>query len=252
MSEPFAGRVALVTAAAVGIGAATARRLATGGAALALVDRDAAALDSLAAELAGRGTAVLPLVGDATDGATVDALVARAVERFGRLDILVNGVGGWSRQRTVQQTTEAEWNAGLALNVTSAFLCARAAIPHLIASDAGRIVNISSQVARAQQHLTTPDYVAGKAALLALTRYLAKELGPYGVTVNAVAPGPTWSPRTRQAWPPELVAQIERETVLGRIAEPDDIAAVISFLCTPEARHITGATIDVNGGYVLV
>ncbi|MBX5491332.1 MAG: SDR family oxidoreductase [Chloroflexi bacterium] len=252
MDGPLAGRVALITAAAAGIGAATARRLATGGAALALVDCDSAALDAIAAALMRQGAAVLALPGDATDGATVDALVARAVERFGRLDILVNGVGGWSCQRTVQQTTEAEWNQGLALNVTSAFLCARAAIPHLIASDAGRIVNISSQVARAQQHLTTPDYVAGKAALLALTRYLAKELGPHGVTVNAVAPGPTWSPRTRQAWSPELVAQIERETALGRIAEPDDIAAVIGFLCTPDARHITGATIDVNGGYTLV
>jgi 3-oxoacyl-[acyl-carrier protein] reductase len=251
-SLPFQDRVALITAAAVGIGEATARRLAAGGARLALADLDGPGVERLAAELSGAGHDVLALQVDGTRGDDVARMMDRAAERFGRLDILVNGVGGWFRQRTVQTTSEDEWTAGLALNVTSAFLCSKAAIPHLVAASRGRIINLSSEVARTQVHFTTPDYAAGKAALIALTRYLAKELGPHGVTVNAVAPGPTWSPRTRQAWDDALAQQIVRDTVLGRIAEPEDVAAVIAFLASDDARHITGATLDVNGGHILV
>jgi NAD(P)-dependent dehydrogenase (short-subunit alcohol dehydrogenase family) len=248
----FEGRVALITAAAAGIGAATARRLAEGGAQVALVDLDAQAVERLASELASRGCQALPLALDATIGRDVDQMTEQVATRFGRLDILVNGVGGWFKQRTVQTTSEEEWQRGLTLNVTSAFLCSKAAIPHLIAAGAGRIINLSSEVARVQVHFTTPDYVAGKAALIALTRYLAKELGPHRVTVNAVAPGPTWSPRTRKAWDNELAQQIVEDTVLGRIADPEDIAALIAFLASDDARHITGATIDIHGGHILV
>lgn len=249
---PFEGRVALITAAGAGIGEACARRLAALGARLALADVDGPGCQRLADELSSSGCEALPLEVDGTSGPAVAAMVERVASRFGQLDILINGVGGWSRQRTVQTTSEKEWTTGLALNVTSAFLCSKAAIPSLIEAGQGRIVNLASEVARAQVHFTTPDYVAGKAALIALTRYLAKELGPHGITVNAVAPGPTWSPRTRQAWTSELVGQIERDTVLGRIADPADIAAVIVFLASDEARHLTGATIDVNGGHILV
>ena len=254
MSTPpsFRDRAVLITAAGVGIGEAAARRFAAGGARLALVDRDESAVRRVADELSRAGCRAIPIVVDATRGPDVERMMDTVVGELGRLDVLVNGVGGWFKQRTVQTTSEEEWTAGLTLNVTSAFLCSKAAIPHLIAAGGGRIVNLSSEVARVQVHFTTPDYVAGKAALIALTRYLAKELGPHGVTVNAVAPGPTWSPRTRQAWDDTLAEQITRDTVLGRIADPDDIAAVIAFLASDEARHITGATIDVNGGHILV
>ena len=254
MSTPpsFRDRAVLITAAGVGIGEAAARRFAAGGARLALADRDESAVHRLADELSEAGARAIPNVVDATRGPDVERMMDAIVGELGRLDVLVNGVGGWFKQRTVQTTSEEEWTAGLTLNVTSAFLCSKAAIPHLIAAGGGRIVNLSSEVARVQVHFTTPDYVAGKAALIALTRYLAKELGPHGVTVNAVAPGPTWSPRTRQAWDDTLAEQITRDTVLGRIADPDDIAAVIAFLASDEARHITGATIDVNGGHIFV
>ena len=249
---PFQDRAVLITAAGAGIGEAAARRFAAGGARLALADRDGPAVGRLADELSRAGCRAVPIDVDATRGPDVGRMIDAAVGELGRLDVLVNGVGGWLKQRTVQTTSEEEWTAGLTLNVTSAFLCSKAAIPHLIAAGGGRIINLSSEVARVQVHFTTPDYVAGKAALIALTRYLAKELGPHGVTVNAVAPGPTWSPRTRQAWNEALVAQIAGDSALGRIAEPEDIASVITFLASDDARHITGATIDVHGGHILI
>src|SRR5207248_11303979 len=125
-----------------GIGEAAARRLASGGAKVALADIDEAGLRRVGADLANEGSEALALATDATRGSEVDAMVERAVSRFGQLDILVNGVGGWViRHATVQETSEEEWNQGLALNLTSAFLCSKAAIPHLIARGGGRIVN---------------------------------------------------------------------------------------------------------------
>jgi 3-oxoacyl-[acyl-carrier protein] reductase len=249
----FDGRVAIVTAAAAGIGEAAARRLASGGAKVALADIDEGGLQRVAAELANDGLDALAIPTDATRGSDVDAMVERVISRFGQLDILVNGVGGWVvRHATVQETSEQEWNQGLALNLTSAFLCSKAAIPHLIARGGGRIVNVGSLTGRAQLHLTSPFYACAKAALHALTRYLAKELGPHKITVNAVAPGPVWSPRTSPFFVGELAEKMIAETPLGRIGDPEDVANVIAFLASDAARHVTGATLDVNGGYLML
>jgi 3-oxoacyl-[acyl-carrier protein] reductase len=247
----FGGRVALVTASAAGIGEATARILAEGGARVGLADLDPTGLEQLASDLRGKGVDVLPVQVDATRGDSVEAMMEKVVDHFGGLDILVNGVGGWTKLRTVETTSEEEWTRGMALNVTSTFLVSKAAIPHLKQSGRGRIISIASEVARIQVYFTTPDYVAGKAAVIALGRYLAKELGPYQCTVNTVAPGPTWSPRTRIAWSEGQPEKIAEDSVLGRIADPEDIAAVIAFLASDEARHITGATVDVHGGHHL-
>lgn len=250
---PLAGRVAIVTAAGAGIGQATARRLARDGARVVLADLDEPAVEHLAAELAQQGREALALRVDATKGAEVTAMVERAVVHFGGLDILVNGVGGWiTRHPTVQETPEEEWTAGLALNVTSAFLCSKAAIPHLVARGGGRIVMVGSLTARAQLHLTAPFYACGKAALHALMRHLAKELGPHQVTVNAVAPGPIWAPRTTPFFSGGLAEAMVEATPLGRIGDPEDVADVIAFLASDAARYMTGATLDVNGGYLLV
>lgn len=253
--RPFRGRVALVTAAGAGIGEATARRLARDGARVALADLNEASVQAIAAELAEQGAEALPIRVDGTSGAEVEALVEQVIAGFGQLDILVNGVGGWvgpTPRPSVQETSEEEWTHGLAVQVTSAFLASKAAIPHLIARGGGRIVNVGSLTARAQLHLTAPFYACGKAALHALTRYLAKELGPHRITVNVVAPGPVYAPRTRPFFTGELEQRILDATPLGRIAEPADVAEVIAFLASDAARHITGATIDVNGGYLML
>ena len=247
----FEGRVALVTAAAAGIGEATVQRLVDGGARVALGDLDAAGLERVAGELRAQGADILPVQFDATRGDSVTGMMDRVVGHFGGLDVVVNAVGGWTRLRTVETTTEEEWTRGLALNVTGTFLVSKAAIPHLKRSGRGRIINVASEVARIQVYFTTPDYVAGKAAVIALTRYLAKELGPHQVTVNTVSPGPTLTPRTKIAWTEDQPEQIRERSALGRIADPDDVAAAIAFLASDDARHITGAILDVHGGHHL-
>jgi NAD(P)-dependent dehydrogenase (short-subunit alcohol dehydrogenase family) len=251
----FESKVAIITAAAVGIGQAAAQRLAQGGAKVALADIDEVGVRRAAEQIGQQGTEALAIQCDATDEGQVGAMFEQVVARFGGLDILVNSVGGWTGgqpPRTVQETSLEQWNQGVSLNLTSNFLCSKAAIPHLIARGGGRIVNVGSLTARAQLHLTSPFYATSKAAVHGLTRYLAKELGPHNITVNVVAPGPIWSPRTTPFFGGSLGEKMVSETPLGRIGDPDDVADVIAFLASDSARHITGATLDVNGGYLIV
>jgi NAD(P)-dependent dehydrogenase (short-subunit alcohol dehydrogenase family) len=241
-----------VTGGGSGIGAATAVRLARDGARVAVADIDAESAARVSERITADSLQSFAQTTDVTDSARVGALIDTVVGRYGQLDIVVNVAGGFTRIRSIEETDEETWNKGLALNLTSVFLVCKAALPHLKRSQHGRIVNVASQVARAQAHFTAPEYVAGKGGMLPLTWYLAKELGPYGVTANVVCPGPTWSDRTRKAWGDQLAASIAQSTVLGRIGDSEELADAIVFLCSDDARYITGATLDVNGGFSML
>lgn len=246
MAEP-GQRVAVVTGGGQGIGAATVRRLARDGARLAVLDLDAAAAAAVAADLPHGG---LGLGCDVTSRAQVRAAVGQVVARFGRIDVLVSNAGV-TRDNLLFRMTEQDWDLVLATHLTGAFHITQAVQEHMVAAGYGRIVLLSSRSALGNRGQA--NYSAAKAGLQGLARTLAIELGPFGITVNAVAPGfietamtRAVAERTGAPWEQVAAAAAERAAV-RRIGQPADIAALIAFLAGEEAGFITGQTIYATG-----
>ncbi len=242
----FAGRRALVTGAGHGIGRGIAQAFAALGATVLGVDINAAGLAETASGQDGLMTAAL----DVTDGAAVQAVVAG----FGPVDILVHSAGGVCGQagKPAEQVTPAEWQAILAVNLTGAFLMAQAVIPAMKAARAGRIVTISSGAGIGVSITGIQAYAAAKAGEIGLTRQLAHELGPFGITVNSVAPGFVRSnPTTERQWEaygPEGQRRLVEGIALRRLGTVADITHAVLFFASDEAGWITGQTLSVDGG----
>jgi NAD(P)-dependent dehydrogenase (short-subunit alcohol dehydrogenase family) len=251
----FKGKVALITAAANGIGRATAAIMAREGATVIAVDNHQGRLDEAvpALRLAG-GKAEGRLV-DALDAAQVDRLVAEVERDHGRIDILVNAVGGSTviekPAATTEQLTLADWQRLIAFNLDGTFLFTHAVIPVMKRRRSGKIVNLASIAGRGLSWNSSSAYAAAKGGIIAFTRKLAHELGPEGINVNAIAPSITLTERIRPHWDKRSQAsqaeEIER-TPLRRVAEAVDQANVICFLASADADFVTGLTIDVTGG----
>jgi NAD(P)-dependent dehydrogenase (short-subunit alcohol dehydrogenase family) len=248
----FAEQVAVVTGGAQGIGRGAAEAFAEAGARVVIVDIDAAAGEAVAGAIRARGHAASFAACDVTDAAGVQAVFERVVAEAGRLDILVNSAGGFWKQLSVEETPEAEWDRVVDLNLKSIFLCAKAAIPAFKRQGSGRIVNIGSMAGVSVLQASSPPYAAAKAGVHSLTRVLAFELGRHGVTANAIAPGTTATERVVAVRSPEQRDMIGKGTLVGRIAEVSDIVGWVLFLCTPEAGYLTGQTLAVNGGRLMV
>jgi NAD(P)-dependent dehydrogenase (short-subunit alcohol dehydrogenase family) len=244
----FESRVAIVTGAAKGIGAVTAEAFAREGARVAALDVDGAGLDASLAAMTARGADVLGMKTDVTSETDVQSAVDRILSRWGRIDVLVNNAGGFAAMRALEDTSEAEWDAILRSNLTSAFLASRAVLPAMKRQRAGRIVNLASVVARGGAVRVPAHYAAAKAGVIALTRMLALEVAETGITVNAVAPGTTATDRVLAARTPEETARVAAAIPLGRLGRPAEIADAILFLASDAAQFMTGAVIDVNGG----
>lgn len=251
----FQGKVALISAAGAGIGRATAMIIAREGGTVVGVDVEPAALDRLTSDVVAAGGRALALRADALDAASVEAAVQRAVEAHGRIDILVNGVGGStvvSRPAALlDELTLEEWQKLLHFNLTGTFLFSHAVIPVMKRQRSGKIVNLASIAGRGLSRESSSAYATAKGGIIALTRKLAFELGPHRITVNAIAPSLTLSERIRPHWERRSAegqaAEITR-TPLGRVATPEDQARVICFLASADADFVTGVTIDVTGG----
>ena len=244
-------RVALVTGAGRGIGAATARRLAADGAAVAVADLTAGDTEETATAISDSGGTAMGLSCDVTVADQVEAAVERVVAELGRVDILVNNAGV-IRDNLLFKMSEDDWDTVIAVHLRGAFLCSREAQRHMVAQRYGKIVNLSSISALGNRGQA--NYSAAKAGIQGLTRTLAIELGPFGINVNAVAPGfiataMTDATARRMGVEPEQFREAVAAMVpLRRIGLPTDIAGVVSFLVSKDASYITGQTLYVDGG----
>ncbi len=240
---PLNKKTALVTGAARGIGLAIASRLAADGARVALLDLDGAAADAAAKKVGGGAIA---LTADVTKAADVDAAVHRVVEVWGRLDVLVNNAGITGRSFPIWELSDEDWRRVIDVDLTSVFLCCRAAVKVMLAQGSGRIINIAS-IAGKEGNPTLVPYSAAKAGVIGLTKALAKEVCTRGILVHAIAPAVIGT---------ELLRQMEKSTVdllvskipMGRVGRPEEVAALAAWLASDDCSFTTGAVHDLSGG----
>ena len=245
MDLGLANSVALVTGGARGIGAATVTALVREGCHVAVVDRDFAAAEALCGSLATAEQRVSAHEADVAHVARAERVLEEVVEAHGRLDLLICNAG-ITRDAVSWKMSEAQFDEVLAVNLKGCFAYCRAAAMQFKQQQAGRIINVAS-INGLRGKFGQANYTAAKAGMIGMSKTLARELGRYGVTVNVVAPGMV---RTEMAaeLPADVVAQAETEAVLGRIAEPADVANAVVFLASAAAKHITGEVIRVDGG----
>lgn len=242
------GRIAIVTGGGGGIGGAIAQRFAREGAKLAIVDIDGEAAKNCATKISADGGDAITLGADVTNKQSVTGIIKAALDRWGRVDILVNVAGGAERKRVIDMTA-ADWDRVVDVNLKSVFLCSQAVLPAMLKQRYGKIVNISS-IYGFTGNATRSSYAAAKAGVAAFTKSLALEHAKDGLNINAIAPGRIETPRVRSHYSDEAWAAAVAQIPMARTGTPDEIASAALFLVTDDNKYITGQTIHVNGAWL--
>lgn len=256
---PLAGRIAVVTGGGRGLGLEIARSLLTAGARVVIGGRDKDVLAEAVHQLDPSGETVLATPCDVRDEQAVDDLVAATMDRFGRIDVLVNNSGIAGPTASLWSTPTREWRKTVETNLVGAFLCCHAVLPVMVAQRSGSIVTIGSMTGKRPLHGRT-SYAASKTALIGLTRTLALEAGPHGVRVNLVSPGPLDGERIRRVFDAQAASrgitpaaardEMVADSPLGRLTAPADVASAVTFLASDAAASITGEDLNVSAGIV--
>jgi 3-oxoacyl-[acyl-carrier protein] reductase len=248
----LAGQVALVTGGSKGIGAATARVLAANGVKVAVNARSQPGIDAVVEELRSSGADAIGISADVGELAEVERVRDEVESQLGPIDILLPFAGGFGAFTPIHETSEDEWREVIDWNLTSTFLAVRAVIPGMIERERGAIVTMASNGGRYLDKLLTASYAAAKAGVVQFTRHVAKEVGPHGIRVNAIAPATVTSERVERIMDDEALRKVAEMSPLGRIGTPEDCALATLFLVSDSAGWLTGVTLDVAGGRIML
>jgi 3-oxoacyl-[acyl-carrier protein] reductase len=245
------GRVAFVTGGSRGIGSATCLALAANGVRVAVGGRDPQAIDNVVAQITSSGGEAIGVPGDVCHWDQIEAMRERIYADLGGVDIFAPFAGGFSAYTPAAEISEEEWHAVLDANLTSTFLTVKAFLPAMIARRRGVIVTMASNAARVLDAILTSSYAAAKAGIVQFTRHLAREVAPYGVRANCIAPGTALTERIERNLSPAQREELALLAPLGRLGTPEDSAYATLYLASDAASYITGVTLDVSGGRVM-
>jgi len=252
-AKRLSGRIAIVTGGGNGIGEATAWRLSQEGAAVAVADFNVEAAKRVCQRLTDAGCDAISVVTNVLNSESILQLTSDVAKRWGRIDILINSAGGFNQFLPITDISDEEWDKVVALNLRSTFSCCRAVIPFMTEQHYGRIINIASQagVAPSPNAPSYLPYAAAKAGVIGFTKLLARDVGQFGITVNAISPGTTATERVVRIRGPETLQNMASLNPMRKLVEPEDSAATAAFLASDDARLITGTNINVNAGTVM-
>ncbi len=250
----LAGQIAIVTAAGAGLGEAIAKKFALEGASVAVVDINLPEAKRVTDEIEADGGTALVLQADVTRSGEVAAMVKAVLARWGTVDILVNAAGGFHQFAPITEIEEDEWDRVINVNLKSTFLCTKAVAGIMMQNKKGRIINIAS-LAGVGPNPHAPSYLpygAAKAGVIGFAKLLARDIGAYGVTVNNIAPGTTLTPRVKKVRDAASIKQIAERNAMKCLVEPEDTAEAALFLASDSARYMTGTTLNVSAGNIIV